>query len=99
MPQISVSIDDFALTSEWTNSGGAITYGPTPATAQKTFTVSGIPSGSTPTAAAFSASFGSPYSGADTLTANSQAVGYGAQTFPLAPTQTVRGPSAVSVSF
>ena len=91
MPQISASIDDFALISEWTNSGGAITSGPTTATASKTITISGIPSGSTPTAAVFSASFGSPYSGADSLKCNNQSVGYGPQSVQLTPTQTGNG--------
>ena len=99
MPQISATIEDFALNSSWTNSGGAITYGPTTATASKTITIAGIPEGSTPTAAVFSASFGSPYSGANSLKCNNQSVGYGLQTVQLTPTQTGNGSYTVNFSF
>ena len=99
MPTTSATIDDFAMSSYWTNSGGAITSGPSTATASKTIAISGIPAGSTPTAAVFSASFGSPYSGADSLKCNNQSVGYGLQSVQLTPTSSGNGSYTVEFSF
>lgn len=99
MPQKSVTIQDFDLTSSWTNSGGSITSGPSLATASKEFVVSGIPDGSTPQSAVFSASFGSPYSGTDELKVNNISVGYGQQTVQLTPTQTGNGTYTVAFRF
>lgn len=99
MPQKAVSIQDFDLTSFWTNSGGAIVYGPTVASASKSIVVSGIPEGSTPTAAAFSASFGSPYTGTDQLKVNNQSVGLGQQSVPLTATSSGNGTYTVNFLF
>lgn len=95
----SVTLADLALESFWQNSGGAITSGPTLDEKTLTFQISGIPAGSTIQSAAFSASFGSPYSGADTLTANNISIGYGLQTIPLTPTLVGDGTYTVILRF
>lgn len=95
----SVTLADLALESFWQNSGGAITSGPTLDEKTLTFQISGIPAGSTIQSAAFSASFGSPYSGADTLSANSIPIGYGLQTIPLTPTLVGDGTYTVILRF
>ncbi|MBO7667532.1 MAG: hypothetical protein J6T26_03630, partial [Firmicutes bacterium] len=95
----SVTLADLALESFWQNSGGAIVSGPTLDEKTLAFQISGIPAGSAIQSAAFSASFGSPYSGADTLTANSISIGYGLQTIPLTPTLVGNGTYTVILRF
>lgn len=97
--QAIARLDSFALTSEWVNASGAITYGPTLATASKQFVISGIPAGSTINWARFSGTFGSPYSGADELKAAGQTVGYGTQTVSLTPLSGGNGTYTVEFRF
>lgn len=92
-------LSDLALESTWENSGGAIVSGPTTAQQTLSFSISGIPAGSAIQSAAFSASFGSPYSGTDTLSANNIPVGYGLQTIPLTPTADGNGNYTVILRF
>lgn len=99
MPQAIARLDAFPLNSAWTNSGGAIIYGPTVATASKEFVISGIPAGSTINSAAFSGVFGSPYSGANELKVNLISVGYGAQAVPLTPISGGNGTYTVNFRF
>ena len=95
----TAALSDLALESTWVNSGGAIVSGPTLAQQTLSFVISGIPAGSTIQSAAFSASFGSPYTGADTLSANNIPVGYGLQTIPLTPTADGNGNYTVILRF
>ena len=86
MPAKTATRDGIALTSYWQVSGGVITSGPSLAEDVFTLSISGIPEGSTIQAAYFTATFGSPYSGAAELKVNNITVGYGQQTVPLTPT-------------
>ena len=99
MPQKSVRINDFSLISRWTNSGGAFSSQPTTDTQTQTFALSGIPEGSTAQTAVFSASFGSPYTGADTLQVNGVSVGFDQQTVSLAPIAGGNGTYSVTFTF
>ena len=86
MPAKTATRDGIALTSYWQVSGGVITSGPSLAEDVFTLSISGIPAGSTIQAAYFTATFGSPYSGAAELKVNNITVGYGQQSVPLTPT-------------
>lgn len=99
MPQQSVTLNDFPLWSRWTTSGGRITEGPEEVEERKTFTVSGVPAGSTIQGAFVSASLGTPYGGIRTLEINRQAVGTGLQTVQLTPTASGNGDYLVIFTF
>lgn len=96
---IVVSLSDDSVTSSWTNAGGVITSGPTATQKTLSFVVSGVPAGATVSSVTFSATFGSPYTGIDTLTVNGTSVSYGAQSVSLTPTQNGNGTYTVSISF
>lgn len=99
MATATATLADFSLSSAWTCAGGAITQGPSTATETKVFSISGIPAGSEIQSAVFSASFGSPLSGADILRVDSTNVGYGAQTAQLTPSISGNGEYAVVFVF
>lgn len=99
MAQKTAVLQDLALESTWENLNGAIVSGPSTDTKTLNFTISGIPDGSAIQTAAFSASFGSPYTGADLLEANNISIGYGPQTIPLTPTAAGNGQYTVNLRF
>ena len=99
MPQQSITLNDFPLYSRWTVADHQITEGPETVYEHRTFSISGIPSGSTIQSAAFSASLGTPYGGVNTLTINNQAVGLGLQTVSLTPTASGNGDYTVNFVF
>lgn len=99
MPQQTATLADFPLYSRWTVSGGQITEQPEHVEETKTFTISGIPAGSTIESAALSCSLGSPYTGVALLTINNQVVGLGLQTIPLTPTADGNGNYTVLFAF
>ena len=96
---IVVSLSDDSVTSSWTNIGGVITSGPTATQKTLSFVVSGVPAGATVSSITFSATFGSPYTGIDTLTVNGTSVSYGSQSVSLTPTSDGNGTYTVSISF
>ena len=96
---VVVTLSDDSVTSSWTNTGGVITSGPT--TTQKTisFTVSGVPAGAAVSSVVFSATFGSPYTGIETLTVNGTSATYGSQSVSLTPTSDGNGTYTVTINF
>lgn len=99
MPSVKNSIADFSLYSAWENSGGSIIYGPTTATVQKTFTISGVPEWATLQGAEITATFGSPNTGARVLTMNGTSVGIGTSTVAVTPTADGNGTYEITFVF
>lgn len=66
MPSIVTTINNFSLSSTWTNTNGSMTT-PTTADSTKEFTISGIPSGGVVTSAKIAVTIGSPLTGAAIL--------------------------------
>ncbi len=71
-------IDSFGLTSAWTCSGGAITSGPSTASATKEVQVTGIPSGATVTGTVLAVTCGGVIGGASILTAGGVSLAHSA---------------------
>lgn len=85
MASKTATLANFALASVWTNSGGAVTAGPSTDTQSKSFTISGIPAGATVQSAKLTVGLGSPYTGAAILTVNGETAAAGNKTFDLTP--------------
>ena len=99
MANKTASVADFRLDSVWTNTGGAITSGPSTASVSKTFTISGIPAGVTIDSAKLSVTLGSPYTGAATLTVNGENASAGTKTYDVTPTEGGNGDYSVPFVF
>lgn len=97
--ELEVLISNTSVNSSWTNSGGHITSGPTTGSTTLSFAVSGVPAGSTVESVIFYATFGSPYTGAQTLTANGTPIGTGSQSVELTPTSDGNGTYTVEIRF
>lgn len=100
MATLTFSIDNFYMTSEWTNRNGAMVSRPTQVTAYKTVNVSGIPADSQVTGASFSVAVGSPTSGIDVLKINNQdASGYALSTYTQDVKSMITGNGNVKFTF
>lgn len=97
--QIEVTAQNTSVNSSWTNSGGSISSGPYTGSTTLSFTVSGVPAGSTVVSVMFYATFGSPYTGADLLTANGTNIDIGDESLSLTPTEDGNGTYTVEVRF
>ena len=96
---LEVLLSNTSLSSTWTNSGGSIVSGPSTASTTLSFAVSGIPAGSTIESVTFAATFGSPYTGIDSLKANGTSLGTGPRTLALTPTSDGNGTYTVALTF
>ena len=99
MANKTASVADFWLNSTWTNSGGAITSGPSTASEIKVFKISGIPAGVTIDSAKLSVTLGSPYTGAAILTVNGENASAGTKTYDVTPTEGGNGDYSVPFVF
>lgn len=99
MASATATVADFDLLSIWTCSGGAITSGPGTATASKTFSISGIPSGATIQGAVFTGNVSNPYRPVRKLRINSTNISPGAQSISLSPSATGNGDYVIAFEF
>lgn len=99
MPNVTATAADIDLESTWTNSGGAITEGPSVETATRTFSISGVPSGAAVESAVLTCTVSTPYRPTRRLRINSTNITPGAQTIQLAPTTTGNGDYVVVFEF
>lgn len=97
--EIEVTAQNTSVNSSWTNSGGRISSGPYTGSTTLSFTVSGVPAGSTVVSVMFYATFGSPYTGADLLTANGTDMDIGDESLALTPTADGNGTYTVEIRF
>lgn len=92
MATAAATIADFTLYSFWSNSGGAISEGPSTEAATKIINMDGVPDGATVQSAVFTCQISSALTGDPrTLKLNGTNVNTGAQTVPLTPTETGNG--------
>lgn len=96
---LEVLLPNTSLNSVWNTSGGTITSGPSTASTTLSFSVSGIPAGSTIDSITFEATFGSPYTGISVLTANGTSLGTGPRSLALTPLPDVNGIYTVAIAF
>lgn len=96
---IETLLPDANIGSSWTTSNGYIVSGPTAETLTLSFSVSGIPDGSTIDSVTFSATFGSPYTGISILTASGASISSGPQTVSLSPLPGGNGTYTVEIVF
>ena len=96
---VSDLLNDTSVSSSWTNDSGAIVLGPEMDTKTLVFNIFGIPQGAVIDSAVFSATFGAPYSGIDTLTVNGTSVTSGQQSVQLTPTASGNGSYTVEIKF
>lgn len=102
MATATATAAEFYLTSTWTCQGGRIVQGPSTYTAQRVFSISGIPSGAVIQSADLTANYGSPLSGAQLMQVNSENVdvsAIGPQTVPVAPSVSGNGDYVLIFSF
>ena len=99
MPTVTATVPDFYLNSAWTCQNGAITQGPSTATATKVFSISGIPADSSIASALLTATFSNPPTGARKLRVNSTNISTGTQTVMVAPSSSGNGDYEIAFEF
>lgn len=100
METLTFNIENFYMTSEWTNNGGVIVSRPSQVTAYKQITVSGIPNDAEIESVSFSVDLGSPISGIDILKINGEdASGYALSTYTQDVSSIITGNGQFQFSF